>query len=221
MFSDKYTAVATVRLFIKYQIPSDLLSYSDDLLHPGESATAEKRLELVKGQVQAGFSLVGRRGNGVVRRWFCAWKWWYATIFFRTSVSDTNGLPNLMSENGDFPFGVPIGGEIKGLVIGCPWIQQTSCDRLCLAWLRWSCLTNRDIPQDLGRFVWVWYCLMILASHKETSRNRRETARRGASSIGEDGREEETPKMYQDSKLNLSVSHSSSMPRCHIASFIR
>lgn len=45
----QYTAVAAVRLFIKYQIPSD------DLLHPGESATAEKRLELVKGQVQAGF----------------------------------------------------------------------------------------------------------------------------------------------------------------------
>jgi len=45
-------------LFIKYQIPSDLLSYSDDLLHPGESATAEKRLELVKGQVQAMLSMI-------------------------------------------------------------------------------------------------------------------------------------------------------------------
>ncbi|CAK9085038.1 Uncharacterized protein SCF082_LOCUS40646 [Durusdinium trenchii] len=43
-----------MQLFIKYQIPSDLLSYSDDLLLPGESATAEKRLQLVKGQVEAG-----------------------------------------------------------------------------------------------------------------------------------------------------------------------
>lgn len=51
-----------VRLFIKYQIPSDLLSYSDDLLHPGESATAEKRLELVKGQVQAGFLWLAEGG---------------------------------------------------------------------------------------------------------------------------------------------------------------
>lgn len=160
------------------------VSYSWKAVGAGEGSSA--------GRV----SLVGRRRNGVVRRWFRAKFWWYATIFLRTSVSDTNGLPNLMSENGDFPFGVPIGGEIKGLVIGRPWIQQTSCDRLCLAWLRWSCLTNRDMPQDLGRFVWVWYCLMIRASHKETSRNRRETARRGASSIGEDGREEETPKMY-------------------------
>lgn len=42
-----------MQLFIRYQIPSDLLSFSDDLLLPGESATPEKQLQLVKGQVQA------------------------------------------------------------------------------------------------------------------------------------------------------------------------
>lgn len=55
MYSPSSVAVLSLllRLFIKYQIPSDLLSFSDDLLLPGESGTAEKRLELVKGQVQA------------------------------------------------------------------------------------------------------------------------------------------------------------------------
>lgn len=42
-----------MQLFIRYQIPSDLLSFSDDLLLPGESATPEKQLQLVKGQVEA------------------------------------------------------------------------------------------------------------------------------------------------------------------------
>ena len=33
------------------RIPSDLLSFSEDLLPPGEAATAAKKLEIVKGQV--------------------------------------------------------------------------------------------------------------------------------------------------------------------------
>jgi hypothetical protein len=33
------------------RIPSDLLSFSEDLLQPGEAATAAKKLEIVKGQV--------------------------------------------------------------------------------------------------------------------------------------------------------------------------
>ena len=213
----QYTAVATVRLFIKYQIPSDLLSYSDDLLHPGESATAEKRLELVKGQVQAGFLWLAGGGMLLLGGGFMHVLVVCSNDFFEDKCLRYQRVAKGDVKKGDFPFGVPIGGEIKGLVIGCPWIRQTSCDRLCLAWLRWSCLTNRDMPQDLGRFVWVWYCWMIRASHKETSRNRREAARRGASSIGEDGREEETPKMYPSASLTGLTFQLVIVRQCHDA----
>jgi hypothetical protein len=55
--------IGVSRLFIRYQIPSDLLSFSDDLLLPGESATPEKQLQLVKGQVEALFLV---DGSGVI-----------------------------------------------------------------------------------------------------------------------------------------------------------
>lgn len=55
--------IGVSRLFIRYQIPSDLFSFSDDLLLPGESATPEKQLQLVKGQVEALFLV---DGSGVI-----------------------------------------------------------------------------------------------------------------------------------------------------------
>ncbi|CAJ1376055.1 unnamed protein product [Effrenium voratum] len=42
-----------MQLFIKYQIPSDLLSFSEDLLQPREVASPERKVQLVKGQVKA------------------------------------------------------------------------------------------------------------------------------------------------------------------------
>lgn len=49
-----------MQLFIKYQIPSDLLSFSEDLLQPGEAATAAKKLEIVKGQVAQMNGMIAR-----------------------------------------------------------------------------------------------------------------------------------------------------------------
>ncbi|CAK9094777.1 Uncharacterized protein SCF082_LOCUS44533 [Durusdinium trenchii] len=41
-----------MQLFIKYQIPSDLLSFSEDLLMPGDLPSATRKLEIVKSQVR-------------------------------------------------------------------------------------------------------------------------------------------------------------------------
>ncbi|CAK9022758.1 unnamed protein product [Durusdinium trenchii] len=47
-----------LQLFVKFQIPSDLLSFSPDLLQPQEAATPCKRLEVVQAQVKEMTSMI-------------------------------------------------------------------------------------------------------------------------------------------------------------------
>ena len=48
-----------MELFIKYQIPSDLLSYESTSVHPGDVVSVREKLEAVKGHVSAMHEMIG------------------------------------------------------------------------------------------------------------------------------------------------------------------
>ena len=48
-----------MELFIKYQIPSDLLSYESTSVHPGDVVSVREKLEAVKGHVSAMHEVIG------------------------------------------------------------------------------------------------------------------------------------------------------------------
>ena len=77
------------------RIPSDLLSFSEDLLQPGEAATAAKKLEIVKGQVAQMNGILGVF-KGFFPNYFPVGNPLYTKGIYREYVVYFWGLPKQM-----------------------------------------------------------------------------------------------------------------------------